>query len=127
MQGSRQDDWISVQAFGGNETDDRLFGYAGNDLLNGGNGNDSLYGGLGRDTLNGGDGDGLLVGGNGFDTDIFDGGTGHDTLVLQGARAEYDIAIVNGLYQISHTGGTRRDGIDHFCQYRDVAVCGYGA
>ena len=40
----------------GNGLANRIFGYAGNEMLSGGAGNDTLYGELGKDTLTGGDG-----------------------------------------------------------------------
>lgn len=56
--------------------DNRLYGYAGNDTLNGGLGNDILRGGSGNDTLNGGAGNDLVIGGTGNDT--LNGGAGVD-------------------------------------------------
>ncbi len=110
--GSAQGDYIS--ASGSHLTNDRLYGGLGNDYLYGGAGNDRLYGGGGSDALYGDEGDDFLYGGAGRTSDTFDGGAGFDTLVLAGARSEYEIDIVNGLYQISHVGGNRRDGIDTF-------------
>lgn len=54
----------------------RLYGYGGNDTLNGGRGDDLLRGGSGNDTLNGGGDNDLLIGGKGNDT--LNGGTGSD-------------------------------------------------
>ncbi|MEM6612706.1 MAG: calcium-binding protein [Cyanobacteria bacterium P01_C01_bin.72] len=54
-------------------------GIAGNDTLNGGRGNDKLYGDGADDLLNGGSGNDSLDGGIGFDTLL--GGTGDDFLV----------------------------------------------
>ena len=59
----------------------RLYGYEGNDILNGGAGNDILRGGNGSDNLNGGAGKDYLNGGAGDDTLI--GGTGSDTAVFE--------------------------------------------
>lgn len=56
--------------------DNRLYGFDGDDTLNGGLGNDLLRGGQGNDTLNGGSGNDLLIGGRGNDT--LSGGTGQD-------------------------------------------------
>lgn len=52
--------------------DDRVFGLAGDDLLNGLAGADTLRGGTGDDTLNGGAGADLLQGGAGADEFRFD-------------------------------------------------------
>jgi len=92
----------TVNGLGGNDT---IFGRAGNDILSGGLGNDFLYGGDGDDTLFGGAGNDLLDGGSGvgllygeagddsfviddeliFSQRLFDGGTGIDTLLIQGS------------------------------------------
>ncbi|WP_370302140.1 calcium-binding protein [Pseudooceanicola sp.] len=125
LTGSAQNDYLTATGY--HLTNDRLKGGAGNDTLNGGNGNDRLFGDRGSDTINGGDGDDFLFGGKGRDADTFDGGAGDDTIVLTGVRAEYQIDIVNGLYQISHIGGTRADGIDRFAnienlQFKDQTI-----
>ena len=116
--GSAQGDSISAQ--GAHLTNDRLYGGWGNDYLLGGEGQDRLYGGAHSDTLNGGNGDDFLFGGSGRNSDVFDGGAGNDTIVFLGARAEYQIEIVNGLYQISHIGGARGDGIDSFANVENL-------
>ena len=59
-------------ALWGFEGDDLLQGGSGNDLLVGGPGNDTLLGGAGRDTLVGGAGDDVLDGGPGVNTARFD-------------------------------------------------------
>ena len=81
----------TVNGGGGN---DIVTGGNGNDTLNGGADNDILAGGNGDDTLDGGSGSDLLGGGNGKDIliyrasenvntfDIYDGGSGQDTLRL---------------------------------------------
>lgn len=55
----------------GNALDNMIWGYNGNDTLNGGAGNDTLSGGTGNDLLNGGTG-----------TDVMAGGTGNDIYVI---------------------------------------------
>ncbi|WP_404326782.1 BapA prefix-like domain-containing protein [Cobetia sp. UIB-001] len=55
-----------------------LYGYAGNDTLNGGSGSNILRGGSGNDELNGGGATDLLIGG--ADDDTLDGGDGVDIL-----------------------------------------------
>lgn len=66
---------------------DVLYGYAGNDYLDGGLGDDILYGGDDIDSLYGDDGDDDLYGGSGDDllegqlgNDFLDGGTGADQM-----------------------------------------------
>ena len=73
-----------LYGYAGNDTldgeggNDYLYGYGGNDTLSGGAGNDGLFGGSGDDTLNGGAGNDALFGGAGNDT--LNGGAGHDRL-----------------------------------------------
>jgi Ca2+-binding RTX toxin-like protein len=64
----------------GVECNDALSGGAGIDVLVGGNGLDNLDGGSDSDALYGEDGDDALYGGTGFATDILVGGAGNDTL-----------------------------------------------
>ncbi len=64
----------------GTEGNDELYGYAGDDHLNGRAGNDRLYGEDGNDTLDGGAGDDKLYGGNGDDTYLFGRGDGKDII-----------------------------------------------
>lgn len=69
------------------DTDDRVFGDAGNDTINPGAGRDQISGDVGNDLVNSGLDDDLVLGGIGFDTlnggngaDTLDGGTGADSL-----------------------------------------------
>ncbi|WP_200936035.1 beta strand repeat-containing protein, partial [Variovorax sp. Root411] len=101
-----------MTAITGSNGNDLLTGTAGNDTINSGNGddtvnggagNDSLNGGAGDDTLNGGSGSDDLNGGSGNDTliynvsentaagtrDVYTGGAGVDTLLLQFTRAQW--------------------------------------
>jgi VCBS repeat-containing protein len=86
---------------GGN---DKLHGDKGNDTLVGEDGNDRLYGGKGNDVLFGGAGNDFLHGGRGNDRlvynlaenlgdsctlDVYGGGAGCDTLVLELTRSEF--------------------------------------
>jgi Ca2+-binding RTX toxin-like protein len=80
-----------IDGGGGNDT---IIGSNGNDDIRGGNGNDLLVGGQGNDVLTGGAGNDQLFGGDGNDTfivsgsndksDVFDGGSGIDTLQVSG-------------------------------------------
>ncbi len=65
----------------GNDRDNYLNGYRGNDTIKGMGGNDILYGGGGNDIKDGGAGDDLLYAYN--DTDTLTGGDGADTFVLE--------------------------------------------
>ncbi|MFO0996630.1 MAG: Ig-like domain-containing protein [Alphaproteobacteria bacterium] len=94
----------------GNAGDDKLSGGDGNDRLSGGTGNDTLLGGAGSDWLDGGAGNDALDGGAGSDRveggagndlgifvaaenhgahDVYDGGTGFDTLRLVLTEQEF--------------------------------------
>ena len=85
---------------------DQLFGQAGNDLLLGKGGFDFLFGGADNDQLTGGDGDDQVFGesGNdrmiwnpGDDTDLNEGGTGIDTVEVNGGNgAEVFTVTANG-------------------------------
>ena len=78
------------------------FDYMG-DRLEGGNGNDTLTGGSGSDILVGGAGSNALHGGSG----------GYDTAVYAGARADYTVAMSNGVpvNVQSTTAGGERDSL----------------
>lgn len=111
----------------GGNGDDLIDGSNGNDILHGGNGNDILSVGTGRDVAYGGNGDDLIIDGAGSDMlfgdngsdvfvftqaavfgrdtdgmDVFDGGRGHDTLVLRLWDVEMDLGI------------TQTDGSTHY-------------
>ncbi len=79
---------IKLYGYGGNDTiegaalAEKLDGGDGNDYVSGGGGNDSLYGGSGDDILAGDAGDDVVGGSNGNDT--LYGGAGNDS-VLGGA------------------------------------------
>ncbi|WP_220396303.1 calcium-binding protein [Arenimonas terrae] len=60
---------------------DRMFGYEGNDYLDGRGNDDVLDGGAGADSLLGDAGDDTLIGGIGNDS--LDGGVGNDTYVIR--------------------------------------------
>ena len=85
--GNDEDNYIAT--YGG---DDQVKGMAGNDTINTGSGNDKAYGGLGDDTLYGGEGDDYLDGGEGNDTvyggeddDVLRGEDGADIYVFKGS------------------------------------------
>lgn len=106
-----------AQALFGNDAGNRLSGLGGNDFLvglggmdtlDGGDGNDLIFSGLGDDLIAGGPGNdrvfaflGDVTGNNIFNVpgvltltgghDTADGGTGADTLVVDGLRADFDL------------------------------------
>ena len=85
----------------GTDGSDILLGLGGNDVLNGGGRTDLLMGGGGNDTLNGGSGSDIVSGDGGNDTlvykmaenvssiDLYNGGSGTDTLRLELTAAEW--------------------------------------
>ena len=96
----------------GNETDQVLQGYAGNDTIDAAGGHDSVYGyggndtllgGTGNDALDGGAGDDWVSGGVGNDTvsgylgnDRLDGGAGDDVLAGGSGNDTYVFGIGSG-------------------------------
>jgi Ca2+-binding RTX toxin-like protein len=92
------DDWVLVSSaielpvtMRGGPGNDKLIGGSGPDKLVGGEGNDLLAGRGGSDVLYGGPGNDELLGGPGNDvlrgsgTDVMNGGSGHNTLIRNGA------------------------------------------
>lgn len=77
----------------------QIFGYDGNDILNGSIGTDQLYGGDGDDTLNGGAGNDELAGHDG--ADFYNGGDGYDTARLYVRGADSFVIDLKGV----STGG----------------------
>src|SRR5262245_42280084 len=98
---------------GGNDTMiggsgfDMLFGQGGDDNLQGRGGLDTIFGGAGGDTMIGGDGDDQMFGeagsdrmiwNPGDDTDLNEGGTGSDTVEVNGGNgAEQFTITANGV------------------------------
>jgi VCBS repeat-containing protein len=74
--GTAGNDTITGEGDPGNN---KIYGGAGNDTLNGVIGQDEIYGGSGNDTINGGDGGDSLWGGDGIDT--IHGDAGADRIV----------------------------------------------
>lgn len=68
----------------GNQLNNRLVGGAGDDVLEGSDGDDYLDGGAGNDVMRGGAGDDILVYDAADDVSGLDGGSGTDTLLING-------------------------------------------
>lgn len=91
--------------------------FAGHDALDGGEGNDTLYGGKGNDNLNGGDGADSLNGGDGSDylqdgsveADVFEGGTGDDTIISADIRGAGNNGSNNGGDTFIYASGDGND------------------
>ncbi|MFZ1467892.1 MAG: calcium-binding protein [Paracoccaceae bacterium] len=101
-----RDTLISIEeAFGsdyndtlsGDNTDNRLFAYDGNDSLSGGFGRDTLNGGAGNDTLYGGGGNDELWGEVG--NDVLDGGAGFDIARYRDATVGIMVDLSTGRVQ----------------------------
>ena len=75
-------EWLAQQrteAFmAGRDGDDRMFGFASNDVMAGGNGDDTMSGGSGLDRMFGNDGDDKINGDSG--NDVIVGGRSADSL-----------------------------------------------
>ena len=80
-----------------------FLGTSGNDILTGTSADEILIGGLGNDILDGGAGDDVIIGGAGDDIIVFDpatdtlkvdGGTGADTLRVDGAGVTLDLTVI---------------------------------
>jgi len=106
--------------FGRNGYRYSIYGFAGNDSLNGADGNDELYGGDGNDTLSGGAGNDLLDGGPGNDT--LYGGAGDDTFIYgrgYGNDLIYDNASSGGGYDtVEFTEGLTADSFEYLSDNR---------
>ncbi len=94
LDGGAGSDWLS-----GDDGDDLLSGGEGNDDLDGRTGSDTLFGGDGDDSLDGGEDDDLLSPGAGSAVVI--GGEGADTVVLDGARADYAVTEADGVVSLT--------------------------
>ena len=86
----------------GTQFDDKIFGLAGADTLVGENGNDSLDGGDGGDTILGENGNDTLKGGTG-NNNVFIGGTGNDTYIVDSIADRITEAANSGLDTVSST------------------------
>jgi hypothetical protein len=78
----------------GSATDDRLVGTSSNDVMNGGRGDDNLIGNGGADILIGGHGNDVLTIGD-LSFKRLAGGTGNDTLRLDGNGLSLDITTLS--------------------------------
>ena len=92
----------------GDENNNEIAGWYGNDILNGGAGDDKLWGDDGDDILSGEDGDDILYGGNG--NDILNGGTGNDTLYGGAGNDTYIFAKNHGQDSIKDDHANNTNG-----------------
>ena len=105
IHGSVYADWLTgdgnANTLWGFFGDDRIEGGAGYDELFGYSGNDRLYGGAGNDFLYGGADDDTLLGGADVDTYVFEVGDGTDTVTDDGGKIVFDQETGN-----AYTGAT---------------------
>ncbi len=94
----------------GDNANNRLFSYDGDDSLAGGAGNDTLDGGAGNDTLLGGSNDDEIWGGAGNDT--IDGGAGNDMVRYFGAERGILADLARGIIQDGSGGIDTLTGIE---------------
>jgi Ca2+-binding RTX toxin-like protein len=78
-----QDTFTSIEAIGGSQYDDTVYGGAGNDSVSGFGGDEYIVLDLGNDTINGGDGEDWLYGQDG--NDLIYGGSGNEVVINGGA------------------------------------------
>lgn len=87
----------------GKNGDDLIGTGLGNDTIDGGAGNDNLAGHSGDDQIDGGAGTDTIFGGLGDDSfifdslDIFDGGSGSDTLDVSGTGENINLSTINAV------------------------------
>jgi len=92
----------TIAGSGGNETlsggdgDDRIDGRAGDDLLEGRAGNDIIADSAGRDTVSGGAGNDVIRAEADGDDDVYDGGSGCDTLDYASSEEGITVDFTNG-------------------------------
>lgn len=125
--------WNSDDYIFGDAGDDTMYGWNGDDFLDGWTGNDDLFGESGNDTLlgwtgndylSGGSGDDLLNGEGGYDTLV--GGTGADRFVV--SEFDYDGAGYAIIRDFKYFEGDKIDLIfdpDAY-SYQDVFISGIG-
>lgn len=122
----------------GTSSNDIIYGFDGNDTLKGGKGADSIYGGGGNDTIYGEAGNDFLDGNSGSDTlygdagndvfhysynenlgstDVYDGGTGTDKLVLSFNEAEYATLSTSINNAVAAFNSPKAPAIFNFNQY----------
>jgi Ca2+-binding RTX toxin-like protein len=119
--------WGSIYAdnITGNDGDNELHGWSGDDVIKGGGGADDLYGESGNDTIKGGAGADILDGGLGIDTLL--GGTEDDLYyvqpddtVIESAGEGYDFVYILG------DNYTLPDNVEGLYLYSQGAVTGTG-
>jgi Ca2+-binding RTX toxin-like protein len=103
------DSYVSIEAYEATNFNDIMLGNDVNNLLRGYDGDDQISGRGGNDNLQGFDGDDILSGGTGNDT--LNGGDGDDVAAFTGDLADYTFTLLgNGNIRVEDTVGS--DGVD---------------
>ena len=104
-------DWSSAT------TSVNIRGNNGNDTLQGGSSNDILYSGIGNDTLMGNGGNDLVVLSDPANlSNVFDGGTGTDRLLLASGYGSFTMASQQGFEKFTGGDGDDDRGNDLECR-----------
>ncbi|SCZ13545.1 cadherin-like domain-containing protein [Microvirga guangxiensis] len=81
----------------GGAGDDTIAGSRGNETLSGGAGNDTITDGGGQDIVSGGAGNDIIRAAADSDDDVFDGGSGCDTLDYSSSQSGVTVDLTQGL------------------------------
>ena len=84
-----------IDSISGGDDADTLEGGDDLDYISGQGGNDTITGDAGADRIRGNDGDDLLIWNIGDGSDLNDGGTGEDTLDLNGSNAADNVNVID--------------------------------
>lgn len=96
----------------GGEGNDVIAGDVGHDSIDGGGGADLILDGAGRDTVSGGSGNDHVIVALDGDRDVYDGGSGIDTLDLSGTRSSVEIDLHAGAVNGSEIGRNQAQGFE---------------
>lgn len=128
--------------FYGGDGDDALSGGVGDDGMTGGVGNDTLSGDTGNDVVDAGDGNDIAIGGDGDDnlylyggTDLLaSGGAGDDTVHLAGVTVNSDVIVggsgtdtlaIDGAVTLALANfDAEAAGFENYYNYRGYAISG---
>ena len=99
----------TIDANGGDDVSNKIWGLGGNDVIKGGRGDDTIYGGNGNDTIYGGVGNDHIYGEAGNDYFRYDKGEGADHYYFNGADKIGIRLYTSEDMQVTGLGGTGTD------------------